>query len=215
MARYTGANCKLCRREGCKLYLKGDRCLSDKCPIKIDSKDKTSITKAPGQHGAARKKVGEYGKQLREKQKARRYYGVLEGQFKHYYEMAEKMEGITGENLLGLLERRLDNVVYRMGMAASRKEARQLVLHSHFTLNGKKVSTPSILVNAGDVIAVKETSKESVKIKALIEALATVAAPKWLEVNAADAVAKVAAFPARDDIDFEFEEQLIVELYSK
>ena len=208
MARYTGPNCKMCRREGCKLYLKGERCTNGKCAF-----DHRST--APGQHGAARKKVGEYGKQLREKQKARRYYGVLEGQFKHYYELAEKMEGIVGENLLILLERRLDNVVYRMGMAASRKEARQLVLHSHFTLNGKKVSTPSILVKAGDVIAVKETSKESVKIKALIENLPTVVAPKWLENDAQNAATKVVTLPARDDIDFEFEEQLIVELYSK
>ena len=217
MARYTGPNCKLCRREGCKLYLKGDRCTSGKCPIK-ESRERDRdvvVTKAPGQHGAARKKVGEYGKQLREKQKARRYYGVLEGQFKHYYEMAEKMEGITGANLLTLLERRLDNVVYRMGMAASRKEARQLVLHAHFTLNGKKVSIPSILVKAGDVIAVKETSKESAKIKALIEGLATATTPKWIENDAQNAVAKIVALPARDDIDFEFEEQLIVELYSK
>ena len=208
MARYTGPNCKMCRREGCKLYLKGERCTNGKCAF-----DHRST--APGQHGAARKKVGEYGKQLREKQKARRYYGVLEGQFKHYYEMAEKMEGITGENLLGLLERRLDNVVYRMGMAASRKEARQLVLHAHFTLNGKKVSIPSILVKPGDVIAVKETSKESAKIKALVEALPTVTAPKWIDVNAKDACAKIVAAPQRDDIDFEIEEQLIVELYSK
>ena len=208
MARYTGANCKLCRREGCKLYLKGERCTNGKCAF-----DHRST--APGQHGAARKKVGEYGRQLREKQKARRYYGILEGQFKHYYELAEKMDGITGANLLCLLERRLDNVVYRMGMAASRKEARQLVLHAHFTLNGKKVTIPSILVKAGDVIAVKETSKESVKIKALIEGLATATTPKWLELDAQNAVVKVAQLPARDDIDFEFEEQLIVELYSK
>ena len=208
MARYTGPNCKMCRREGCKLYLKGERCTNGKCAF-----DHRST--APGQHGAARKKVGEYGKQLREKQKARRYYGVLEGQFKHYYELAEKMDGIVGENLLILLERRLDNVVYRMGMAASRKEARQLVLHSHFTLNGKKVSTPSILIKAGDVIAVKETSKESVKIKALIENLPSVVAPKWLENDAQNAATKVVTLPARDDIDFEFEEQLIVELYSK
>ena len=208
MARYTGANCKLCRREGCKLYLKGERCTNGKCAF-----DHRSV--APGQHGAARKKVGEYGRQLREKQKARRYYGVLEGQFKHYYEMAEKMDGITGANLLTILERRLDNVVYRLGMAASRKEARQLVLHAHFTLNGKKVSIPSILVKAGDVIAVKETSKESAKIKALAEQMATQATPKWLENNAKDLVCKVVALPARDDIDFEFEEQLIVELYSK
>ena len=208
MARYTGPNCKMCRREGCKLYLKGDRCTNGKCAF-----DHRST--APGQHGAARKKVGEYGKHLREKQRARRYYGVLEGQFKHYYEMAEKMEGLTGQNLLSLLERRLDNVVYRMGMAASRKEARQLVLHAHFTLNGKKVTIPSILVKAGDVIAVKETSKESEKIKALIEGLATVTTPKWIENDAKNAVAKVVALPARDDIDFEFEEQLIVEFYSK
>ena len=208
MARYTGPNCKECRREGCKLYLKGERCTNGKCAF-----DHRST--APGQHGAARKKVGEYGKQLREKQKARRYYGVLEGQFRHYYELAEKMDGITGANLLCTLERRLDNVVYRMGMAASRKEARQLVLHAHFTLNGKKVTIPSILVKAGDVIAVKETSKESVKIKALVEGLATTSTPKWLELDAANAVAKVVALPARDDIDFEFEEQLIVELYSK
>ena len=208
MARYTGANCKLCRREGCKLYLKGERCTNGKCAF-----DHRST--APGQHGAARKKVGEYGRQLREKQKARRYYGVLEGQFKHYYEMAEKMDGITGANLLCLLERRLDNVVYRMGMASSRKEARQLVLHSHFTLNGKKVSIPSILIKAGDVIAVKETSKESVKIKALAENCATATSPKWLEKDAANLTAKVVALPAREDIDFEFNEQLIVELYSK
>ena len=208
MARYTGPNCKMCRREGCKLYLKGERCTNGKCAF-----DHRST--APGQHGAARKKVGEYGKQLREKQKARRYYGVLEGQFKHYYEMAEKMDGITGANLLTLLERRLDNVVYRMGMAASRKEARQLVLHSHFTLNGKKVSIPSILVKAGDVIAVKETSKESAKIKALAEQMATQATPKWLENDVANLATKVVARPAREDIDFEFEEQLIVELYSK
>ena len=208
MARYTGPNCKQCRREGCKLYLKGERCTNGKCAF-----DHRST--APGQHGAARKKVGEYGKQLREKQKARRYYGVLEKQFVSYYRMAEKMEGITGANLLTLLERRLDNVVYRMGMAASRKEARQLVLHSHFTLNGKKVSTPSLLVKAGDVIAVKESSREKAKLKALIEEFAGAAAPAWLEKDAANFSAKVVNLPAREDIDFEFEEQLIVELYSK
>ena len=212
MARYTGANCKLCRREGCKLYLKGDRCTNGKCVF--DARKEGTVV-PPGQHGAARKKVGEYGRQLREKQKARRYYGVLEGQFKHYYELAEKMDGITGANLLTLLERRLDNVVYRMGMAASRKEARQLVLHAHFTLNGKKVTIPSLLVKAGDVIAVKESSKESVKIKALAEDCASKACPKWLEKDAKELVCKVVALPARDDIDFEFNEQLIVELYSK
>ncbi len=208
MARYTGPNCKQCRREGCKLYLKGERCTNGKCAF-----DHRST--APGQHGAARKKVGEYGKQLREKQKARRYYGVLEKQFRHYYDMAEKMDGITGTNLLILLERRLDNVIYRMGMAESRKEARQLVLHAHFTLNGKKVNIPSILIKAGDVIAVKESSKENVKIKALAEALATKTSPKWIEKDAANLTAKIVSLPARDDIDFEFDEQLIVELYSK
>jgi small subunit ribosomal protein S4 len=208
MARYTGPNCKMCRREGCKLYLKGERCTNGKCAF-----DHRST--APGQHGAARKKQSEYGKQLREKQKTRRYYGVLEKQFKHYYELAEKMEGIVGSNLLILLERRLDNTVFRMGMASSRKEARQLVLHAHFTLNGKKVNIPSLLVKPGDVIAVKETSKENAKMKALAEALNASASPKWLEVDAQNLSAKVVALPARDDIDFEIQEQLIVELYSK
>ena len=208
MARYTGPNCKMCRREGCKLYLKGERCTNGKCAF-----DHRST--APGQHGAARKKVGEYGKQLREKQKARRYYGVLEGQFKHYYEMAEKMDGITGTNLLVLLERRLDNVIYRMGMAESRKEARQLVLHAHFTLNGKKVNIPSLLIKAGDVIAVKESSKDNAKIKALAEDLASKTSPKWIDKDAQNLVCKIVALPQREDIDFEFNEQLIVELYSK
>lgn len=208
MARYTGPSCKLCRREGTKLFLKGERCTSGKCAF-----DHRST--APGQHGAARKKIEEYGKQLREKQKARRYYGVLEGQFKHYYELAEKKEGITGVNLLIILESRLDNVVYRMGMAASRKEARQLVLHAHFTLNGKKVTIPSLLVKAGDVIAVKESSRDSVKIKELAEAMQSAITPKWLDVDKNALSAKVLSLPAREDIDFEFEEQLIVELYSK
>ena len=208
MARYTGPNCKMCRREGCKLYLKGERCTNGKCSF-----DHRSA--APGQHGAARKKVGDYGKHLREKQKARRYYGVLEKQFRLYYKMAEKQEGITGTNLLVLLERRLDNVVYRMGMAASRKEARQLVLHGHLTLNGKKVNTPSILVSAGDVVAVKENSRENDKIKSLLENMATATTPKGIEKDVANFGAKIVALPARDDIDFEFDEQLIVELYSK
>ena len=208
MARYTGPSCKLCRREGTKLFLKGERCTSGKCAF-----DHRST--APGQHGAARKKIEEYGKQLREKQKARRYYGVLEGQFKHYYELAEKKEGITGTNLLIILESRLDNVVYRMGMAASRKEARQLVLHAHFTLNGKKVTIPSLLVKPGDVVAVKEKSRESAKIKELIEGMQSAITPKWLDVDKTALSAKVLTLPAREDIDFEFEEQLIVELYSK
>ena len=152
---------------------------------------------------------------LREKQKTRRYYGVLESQFSRYFEMAEKKEGLAGENLLIILESRLDNVIYRMGMAASRKEARQLVLHGHFTLNGKKVTIPSLLLKAGDVVAVKESSRDSEKIKAMIEGLGTQVVPKWLDVNASAASVKVLNMPARDDIDFPFSEQLIVEFYSK
>lgn len=208
MARYTGPACKLCRREGTKLYLKGDRCTSGKCAI-----DRRNT--APGQHGAATKKLREYGMQLREKEKTKRYYGVLERQFFNYFEEADRTKGMTGENLICLLERRLDNVVYRMGMASSHKEARQLVLHGHFTLNGKKANIPSIIVKAGDVISVKEASRSSEKIKALAEELATKSAPKWLDVDKTNLSAKVVALPARDDVDFEFNEQLIVELYSK
>jgi small subunit ribosomal protein S4 len=208
MARYTGPACKLCRREGTKLFLKGDRCLSGKCAI-----DRRNT--APGQHGAATKKLREYGMQLREKEKTKRYYGVLERQFVNYFEEADRTKGMTGENLICLLERRLDNVVYRMGMAASRKEARQLVLHGHFTLNGKNVNIPSLIVKTGDVISVKEASRASVKIKALAEDLATKTAPKWLDVDKNGLSVKVATLPARDDVDFDFNEQLIVELYSK
>ena len=208
MARYTGPVCRLCRREGTKLFLKGERCMTGKCAL-----DRRST--APGQHGAANKKVREYGMQLREKQKTKRYYGVLEKPFANYYAEAERKSGMTGENLLILLERRLDNTVYRMGMANSRKEARQLVLHGHFTLNGKKVTIPSISVKVGDVIAVKEASRDLALIKALIEGAASKLTPKWLEVNKENATAKVVALPARDDIDFDFNEQLIVELYSK
>ena len=208
MARYTGPSCKLCRREGTKLFLKGDRCTSGKCAL-----DRRST--APGQHGAANKKMREYGMQMREKQKTRRYYGVLEKQFVNYFEEADRKEGMTGENLICLLERRIDNVVYRMGFAASHKEARQLVLHGHFTLNGKKVNIPSLIIKAGDVIAVKEASRESVKFKALAEAAATANAPKWLEVKADAMTATVLNLPAREDVDFDFNEQLIVELYSK
>ena len=208
MARYTGPACRLCRREGTKLFLKGERCMTGKCAL-----DRRST--APGQHGAANKKVREYGMQLREKQKTKRYYGVLETQFANMYAEAERKSGMTGENLLVLLERRLDNTVYRMGMAESRKEARQLVLHGHFTLNGKKVTIPSISVKAGDVIAVKESSRDNAKIKALIEGAASKLNPKWLEVNKENGSAKVVALPAREDIDFDFNEQLIVELYSK
>lgn len=208
MARYTGSVCRLCRREGTKLFLKGDRCLSGKCAV-----DKRPSV--PGQHGNGRKQVKEYGLQLREKQKAKRYYGVLENQFKGYFEKAEKAEGVTGENLLSLLERRFDNVIYRIGLANSRKEARQLVTHGHFRLNGKKVNIPSLIVRTGDVISLREASRSSEKFKALIEALDTHVAPKWIELDKAQVTAKIAALPARDDIDFDFEEHLIVELYSK
>ena len=208
MARYTGPVCRLCRREGTKLFLKGERCMTGKCAL-----DRRSTV--PGQHGAANKKVREYGMHLREKQKTRRYYGLLETQFRNLYAEAERKPGMTGENLLVLLERRLDNVVYRMGMAESRREARQLVLHAHFTLNGKKVTVPSISVKAGDVIAVKAASRDNAKIKSLLEGLSTKLSPKWLEVDRDNAVAKVIALPAREDIDFDFNEQLIVELYSK
>ena len=208
MARYTGAVCRLCRREGEKLYLKGDRCYTGKCAI-------TRRAFAPGQHGMARKKVEDYGRHLREKQATRRYYGVLERQFRKYYDLAEAKEGMTGANLLILLERRLDNVVYRMGMAESRKEARQLVLHGHFTINGQKATIPSMLVKAGDVVAVKESRRDGAKIKALAETVATKVKPKWIEFNEQDLAAKIVTLPAREDIDFEFEEQLIVEFYSK
>ena len=208
MARYTGPACRLCRREGQKLFLKGERCLSGKCSF-----DRRPT--APGQHGAARKKVEEYGMQLREKQKTKRYYGVLEGQFKSYFAEADRVEGMTGENLIKLIERRLDNVVYRMGMAESRTDARQLVLHGHFTLNGKKVTIPSIQIKVGDVITVKESSRASEKIKGLMEGLDGRIFPKWLDVDKKNVQAKVIALPKREDIEFPFEEQLIVELYSK
>ena len=218
MARYTGPDCKLCRREGCKLFLKGDRCTSGKCPFdRVDagSRNREATPAAPGQHGAARKKLREYGKQLREKEKVKRFYGVLERQFHNYYLKAEKMQGMAGENLLVLLERRLDNAVYRMGFGESRSESRQLTLHDHITVNGKKVNVPSYSVKVGDVIAVNPNSKKSEAIKALIEAMATASAPKWLEVDAANACAKVVAIPTREDVNFSFNEQLIVELYSK
>ena len=206
MARYTGPVCKLCRREGTKLFLKGDRCTSGKCAL-----DRRSTV--PGQHGAANKKVREYGRQLREKQKTRRYYGVLEKQFYNYYEEADRTEGMTGENLICLLERRLDNVVYRMGFAESRREARQFVLHGHITINGKKADIPSMLVKAGDVVAIKESSRSSSKFKGFLEKSSVV--PKWLDVDKDNYTAKVVALPAREDVEFPFEEQLIVELYSK
>lgn len=208
MARYTGAVCRLCRREGQKLFLKGDRCYTNKCAI-----DRRQY--APGQHGQGRKKTSEYGVQLRAKQMTRRYYGVLESQFRHYYELAERKEGKTGENLLALLESRLDNVVYRLGWASSRPEARQLVTHGHFCVNGRRVDIPSYLTVPGEVITIKEKSASSDKLKGVIEANASRPIPKWLDLNRQTNEAKVVAVPAREDIDLAVEETLIVELYSK
>ena len=208
MARYTEAVCRLCRREGQKLFLKGDRCYSGKCAI-----EKRAY--APGQHGQARKKLSEYGLQLREKQKAKRFYGVLEGQFAHYYELAEKKNGVTGENLLQILESRLDNVIYRLGFGLSRAEARQLVVHGHFLVNGQKVDIPSYLVKAGDVVTIKETSRNLPKIKAIIEATEGKNIPSWLDLDTNTLTGKVVTLAKREDIDIEIEEHLIVELYSK
>lgn len=210
MARYTGPVCRQCRREAAKLYLKGDKCYSDKCPFSRRSY-------APGQHGQgqARKKVSEYGIQLREKQKARRIYGILERQFRTYFEKAERMKGITGENLLVLLERRLDNVVFRLGFAASRTQARQLVRHGHFQVNGHRVDIPSYLIKPGDVIVVAESSKESPLIKETAEGLSTKTVPAWLEMSAADMSGKVVRYPNREEIDAPIQEHFIVELYSR
>ncbi|MBR0352535.1 MAG: 30S ribosomal protein S4 [Oscillospiraceae bacterium] len=208
MARYTEAVCRQCRREGVKLFLKGDKCYSEKCPM-------NSRAFAPGQHGQGRSKNSEYGQQLREKQKAKKFYGVLENQFRSYFEMAERRPGQTGENLLSILESRLDNVVYRLGFAMSRAEARQMVSHGHVTVNGRKVNIPSYQVKPGMIVALKETSRGIEKIKANIEANAFRPAPKWLEYDANNLLAKVVAVPAREDIDLPIEERLIVELYSK
>ncbi|AUS98119.1 30S ribosomal protein S4 [Clostridium thermosuccinogenes] len=208
MARYTEASCRLCRREGEKLFLKGERCYTNKCAI-------SRRAYAPGQHGQNKKKLSEYGLQLREKQKARRFYGVLESQFRKYFEMALKTKGVTGENLLKILESRLDNVVYRLGLAMSRPEARQLVRHSHFTVNGKKVNIPSYLLKVGDVIAVTDKSKSSPKFKAMLDATNGRLVPKWLEFDAENLTGKVVAQPSREDIDLPISEHLIVELYSK
>lgn len=208
MARYTGPVCRLCRREGAKLYLKGDRCYTGKCAI-----DRRAY--APGQHGQGRKKQSEYGLQLREKQKARRIYGILETQFRNYFEKAEHQKGITGENLLRLLERRLDNVVYRLGFAGSRVEARQLVRHGHFIVNGKKVNIPSFLTKIGDVVEVAEKSRDNNRVKELAEQAARKTPPAWLESNADQFAGKVVAFPSREEIDVPIEEHLIVELYSR
>ena len=208
MARYTGPVCRLCRREGQKLFLKGERCYSEKCSV-------GRRAYAPGQHGQGRKKSSEYGLQLRAKQKARRYYGVNEVQFHHYFEIAERKNGVTGENLLRLLESRLDNIVYRVGFASSRAEARQIVGHGHIEVNGKRVDIASYLVKAGDVITICEKSRKSEKIKAVIEANSARPVPQWIDVNRDALEAKVINLPERDMIDAPVEEQLIVEFYSK
>lgn len=206
MARYTDAVCKLCRREGKKLFLKGDRCYSSKCAVERRSY-------APGQHGQSRKKASEYGIQLRAKQQARRYYGLLEGQFHKYFLMAERHQGVTGENLLQICESRLDNIVYSLGWANSRSEARQLVNHGHFSLNGRKTDIPSCLLKAGDVVAIRDSSLKTEKFKAMLEQDSSRPIPKWLELNQNQG--KVIALPERDEIQLDVEEHLIVEYYSK
>lgn len=206
MARYTDSVCRLCRREGAKLFLKGDRCYTGKCAF-------TRRPVAPGQHGQSRKKPSEYGLQLREKQKAKRAYGLMESQFHKYYLMAARMKGVTGENLLQLLECRLDNVIYRLGFGISRPMARQMVTHGHFLVNGKKVDIPSYLVNVGDVISIKDTSKKMAHLADLKESHKTT--PSWLELSTSDLTGKIVAVPTREDMDLTIAEHMIVELYSK
>ena len=210
MARYTDASCRLCRREGEKLFLKGTRCYTEKCAL---SRPKRSY--APGQHGMAKKKQSEYCLQLRETQKTKRYYGVLEKQFHGYFELASKKKGVTGENLLSILETRLDNVVYRMGLGSSRAEARQFVRHGFFTVNGKAVNIPSYLISANDVIEVTEKYKSNDRLAAILEVTAGRTVPAWLSVDLEKLSATVVALPKREDIDFPVQEHLIVELYSK
>jgi small subunit ribosomal protein S4 len=206
MSRYTGPDCRQCRREGCKLFLKGERCISPKCAI-----ERRPVV--PGQHGLLRRKEKEYGTQLREKQKVKRAYGVQEKQFRNYYEESTRRKGVTGDNLLSILERRLDNVVYRMGIGGSRSEARQIVAHRHITVNGKPVNIPSFQVSTGDIIAIKENKRELEMFKSLKGQKPVM--PKWLEFNGDKLSGKILALPARDDIDLNIHESLIIELYSK
>ncbi|WP_276914722.1 30S ribosomal protein S4 [Parvibacter caecicola] len=208
MARYTGPSCRLCRREGCKLFLKGDRCYTDKCAI--ERRDY-----APGEAGRKRVKESEYRMQLREKQKTKRIYGLLEKQFHHYYDMASRQQGVTGENLLRILESRLDNVVYRLGFAKSRAEARQQVRHGHICVNGRRVDIPSFRVRPGDLISVAPKAKEMLVIKSALISNERVQVPAWLEVDIEKLQGSVLALPQRDQIDSDIREQLIVELYSK
>ncbi len=205
MAKYTNADCKLCRREGAKLFLKGERCSTKKCAM-----DRRPV--APGMHGVTRKKASEYNVQLREKQKVKRAYGLLEKQFRAYYEEAERLNGVTGENMLALIEKRLDNVVYRMGIGSSRAQSRQVVNHGHITVNGKTVDIPSYQVKPGDVIAVKENKKENALFKELRGA--KIVMPKWVEFDTENFTGKILDNPKREDIDLNINEQLIIELYS-
>lgn len=208
MARYIGPSCRLCRREGCKLYLKGEKCSGKSCPV-----DKRNY--APGQHGSAKKKLSEYGVQLREKQKAKRIYGILETQFRNYFKKADKMSGITGENLLVLIEKRLDNVVYRLGFGRSRVEARQVVRHNHIKVNGKKVNIPSYIVKVGDVIEVKREDEPIQRFKDITEATSSRIVPEWLSSDKENYKGTVLNEPQRSLIDSPINETLIVELYSK
>jgi small subunit ribosomal protein S4 len=208
LARYVGSECRLCRAENLKLFLKGDRCYSDKCAI-----DRRPY--APGQHGKSRREFSEYGNQLREKQKVKRIYGVLERQFRNYFKKAERKKGITGQNLLILLERRLDNAVYRLGFANSRNEARQLVKHSHFLVNGKRVNIPSYPIKPGDAIQLRDKSKNISGISEALESVARRGIPQWLELDKANLRGTVKSLPSREDVTMPIEEQLIVELYSK
>ncbi len=208
MARYTGPRCRLCRREGSKLFLKGDRCFTEKCAFERRSY-------APGHHGQGRIKVSDYGIRLREKQRVRRIYGVNESQFRRYFEMADRQKGVTGTNLLALLEKRLDNVVYRLGFAESRAQARQLVKHGHFLVNGRKVDIPSFQVKVGDEISVREKSRDIIPIVQALEAVARRGVPDWLELDADNKKGTVKSVPERSHITMPIQEQFIVEFYSK
>ncbi|HHF09202.1 MAG TPA: 30S ribosomal protein S4 [Candidatus Atribacteria bacterium] len=208
MSRYTGSKCRLCRRQGMKLFLKGERCYTDKCAF-----EKRPFP--PGVHKGARRRLSGYGIQLREKQKVRFIYGISENQFKNYFSRASKMPGVTGENLLSLLERRLDNVVFRMGLVSSRAEARQMVLHGHFLVNGKKVNIPSYLVDKGDIIEVSPKGKNNERIKSALERDLGITPPQWIDVDTTNLRATILREPTREDIEYPVQEQLIVEFYSK
>jgi small subunit ribosomal protein S4 len=208
MARYTEASCRLCRREGVKLFLKGDRCFSAKCGVERRAYP-------PGQHGQGRSRFSDYGVQLREKQKVKRMYGLLEKQFSRVMDRATRMKGRSGENLLNLLERRLDNIVFRLGFATSRAEARQLVRHGHFRVNGRKAQTPSMLLRPGDTVVLRERSREVARIAGALDALEGKSVPQWLDIEKAEFKGTVKAMPTREDITMPIQEQLIVELYSR